>query len=113
MQMQMLMEAQLLSVQLIKVDGNTYAKAFVASSPDGTSEAIASVASMSLVEDQAETIFRYVQENGIQLGEKVRLSIKAVRGAQNSVRNVIQSIERLPNQPAAQQQRPAAQAKDK
>ena len=112
--MQMLMEAQLLSVQLIKVDGNTYAKAFVASSPDGKSEAIAAVASMSLVEENAESIFRYVQEQGIQLGEKVRLSIKAVRGAQNSVRNVIESIERLARpagqaQPVAQQ----AQAKDK
>lgn len=108
--MQMLMEAQLLSVQLIKVDGNTYAKAFVASSPDGKSEAIAAVASMNLVEENAESIFRYVQEQGIQLGEKVRLSIKAVRGAQNSVRNVIEKIERL--RPAGQQQ-PAPSVKEK
>ncbi len=112
--MQMLMEAQLLSVQLIKVDGSTYAKAFVASSPDGKSEAIAAVTSMNLVEENAESIFRYVQEQGIQLGEKVRLSIKAVRGSQNTVKNVIESIERLARptgqqQPAAQQ----AQAKDK
>jgi len=111
MKMQMLMEAQLLSVQLIKVDGNTYAKAFVASSPDGKSEAISAVTSMNLIEENAESIFRYVQEQGIQLGEKVRLSIKAVRGSQNTVKNVIESIERLAR-PAAQQQQ-AAQAKDK
>lgn len=109
--MQMLMEAQLLSVQLIKVDGNTYAKAFVASSPDGTSEAIAAVTSMNLIEENADTIFRYVQEQGIQLGEKVRLSIKAVRGSQNTVKNVIESIEALPR-PAGQQHQPA-QAKEK
>lgn len=112
--MQMLMEAQLLSVQLIKVDGSTYSKAFVASSPDGKSEAIAAVTSMNLLEENAESIFRYVQEQGIQLGEKVRLSIKAVRGSKNTVKNVIESIERLARptgqqQPAAQQ----AQAKDK
>lgn len=109
--MQMLMEAQLLSVQLIKVDGKTYAKAFVASSPDGTSEAIAAVTSMNLIEENAETIFRYVHEQGIQLGEKVRLSIKAVRGSQNTVKSLIESIEALPR-PAGQQQQPA-QAKDK
>lgn len=109
--MQMLMEAQLLSVQLIKVDGNTYAKAFVASSPDGTSEAIAAVTSMNLIEENADTIFRYVQEQGIQMGEKVRLSIKAVRGSQNTVKNVIESIEALPR-PAGQQHQPA-QAKEK
>lgn len=109
--MQMLMEAQLLSVQLIKVDGNTYAKAFVASSPDGTSEAIAAVTSMNLIEENAETIFRYVQEQGIQMGEKVRLLIKAVRGSQNTVKNVIESIEALPR-PAGQQHQPA-QAKEK
>lgn len=111
--MQMLMEAQLLSVQLIKVDGNTYAKAFVASSPDGKSEAIASVASMNLVEENAEQIFRYVNEQGIQLGEKVRLLIKAVRGSQNTVRNVIENIERIPRQAAAAPTQQAAQAKDK
>lgn len=110
--MQMLMEAQLLSVQLIKVDGNTYAKAFVAFSPDGKSEAIAAVTSMNLVEENAESIFRYVQEQGIQLGEKVRLSIKAVRGSQNTVKSVIESIERLVR-PVAQQQQPAATVKDK
>ena len=109
--MQMLMEAQLLSVQLIKVDGNIYAKAFVASSPDGTSEAIAAVTSMNLIEENADTIFRYVQEQGIQMGEKVRLSIKAVRGSQNTVKNVIESIEALPR-PAGQQHQPA-QAKEK
>ena len=109
--MQMLMEAQLLSVQLIKVDGNTYAKAFVASSPDGTSEAIAAVTSMNLIEENADTIFRYVQEQGIQLGEKVRLSIKAVRGSQNSVKNVIESIEAMPR--PSGQQHAQAQAKDK
>lgn len=108
--MQMLMEAQLLSVQLIKVDGNIYAKAFVASAPDGKSETIASVASMNLVEENAEAIFNYVQDQGIQLGEKVRLSIKAVRGSQNTVRNVIESIERL-SRPAGQAQ-PVAQPKD-
>jgi len=108
--MQMLMEAQLLSVQLIKVDGSTYSKAFVASSPDGKSEAIAAVTSMNLMEENAESIFRYVQEQGIQLGEKVRLSIKAVRGSKNTVKNVIESIERLAR-PSGQQQ-PAA-VKDK
>lgn len=111
--MQMLMEAQLLSVQLIKVDGKTYAKAFVASSPDGTSEAIAAVTSMNLIEENAETIFRYVQEQGIQLGEKVRLSINAVRGSQNTVKNVIESIEALPRPAGQQQQQQPAQAKDK
>lgn len=112
--MQMLMEAHLLSVQLINVDGKTYSKAFVAASPDGKTEAIASVTSMNLVEENAESIFRYVKEQGIQFNEKVRLSIKAVRGSQNTVKNVVESIERLARptgqqQPAAQQ----AQAKDK
>lgn len=112
--MQMLMEAQLLSVQVIKVEGNTYAKAFVASSPDGKTEAIAAVTSMNLAEGNEDNIFRYVQEQGIQLGEKVRLSIKAVRGSKNTVKNVIESIERLAR-PSGQQQPAAqpAQAKDK
>lgn len=111
--MQMLMEAQLLSVQLIKVDGNTYAKAFVASSPDGTSEVISAVTSMNLIEEKADSIFRYVQEQGIQLGEKVRLSIKAVRGSQNSVKNVIESIEALPRTAGQQHSDAQQQAKSK
>lgn len=95
--MQFLMEAQLLSVQQVTVDGNIYAKAFVASSPDGNSEAIASVTSMNIAPDRAQELFRYVNEAGIQLAETVRLNIKAVRGSQNSVRNIIQGIERIPS----------------
>lgn len=109
--MQMLMEAQLLSVQLTKVDNNIYAKAFVASAPNGTSEAISSVTSMNLAEENAELIFRSVQEQGIQFGETVKISIKMVRGAQNSVRNIIEDIQRIAR-PGAQQQ-PAQAQKDK
>lgn len=108
--MKTILEAQLLSVQLTKVDRNTYAKAFIAQAPDGIGEALASVMQIGIAEENADAVFNYVNSQGIQFGDTVRLHVKAVRGAQNAIRNVIESIEviNVPRQQPTKEQAKAA-----
>lgn len=93
--MLMQLETRLISVQITKVDRNTYAKAFIANSPDGQTEALAAITSMNIIEEKADEIFHYVNSVGIQFGDTVRLHIRAVRGSQNSVKNIIEKIEAI------------------
>lgn len=93
--MLMTLETRLLSVQITKVDRNTYAKAFIAGAPDGVSEALSSVTQMNILEEKADEIFNYVNSRGVQFGDTVRLKVRAVRGSQNTVKNVIEEIEAI------------------
>lgn len=110
--MQTQMQAMLLSVQKTVVDRNTYAKAFIALSPNGETDAISSVMQLSILEEKADQVFAGVMQQGIQLGEVVTVTTNIVRGAQNSVKQVVTDIQRLAKQPAAQpaqQQQPQQQ----
>lgn len=110
--MKMTLEAKLLNVQITKVDRNVYAKCFIANDPDTENEALASIVSMNIVEENADSVFAYVNTQGIQFGDKVRLYIKPVRGAQNTVRNVVERIEAIqaPAKQAHVQQTTSAKA---
>lgn len=108
--MLMTLETRLLSVQITKVDRNTYAKAFIAGEPDGVTEALSSVTQMNILEEKADEIFNYLNSRGVQFGDTVRLKVRAVRGSQNTVKNVIESIEAIGKSQANQTQTATAKA---
>lgn len=109
----MQLQAMLLSVQKTIVDRNIYAKAFIALPADNEKDAVTSVMQLGIQEDKAEEVFKHVVDNGLKLGELVNVSVTIVRGAQNSVKQVVTAITsaQRPAQQAGPQQRDNAQAK--
>lgn len=88
----MQIQAMLLSVQKTVVDRNVYAKAFIALPADNEKDAVTSVMQLGIQEDKADEVFRHVIDNGLKLGELVNVSVTIVRGAQNSVKQVVTGI---------------------
>lgn len=88
----MQIQAMLLSVQKTIVDRNMYAKAFIALPADNEKDAVTSVMQLGIQEDKAEEVFKYVVDNNIKLGELVNVDVTIVRGAKNSVKQVVTSI---------------------
>lgn len=88
----MQIQAMLLSVQKTVVDRNIYAKAFIALPADNEKDAVTSVMQLGIQEDKADEVFRHVIDNGLKLGELVNVSVTIVRGAQNTVKQVVTGI---------------------
>jgi len=113
----MQLQAMLLSVQKTIVDRNIYAKAFIALPADNEKDAVSSVMQLGIEEDKAEEVFKQVIDNNLKLGELVNVGVTIVRGAQNSVKQVVTSITSAQRpaqqvgQQAGPQQRDNAQAK--
>lgn len=105
----MQLQAMLLSVQKTIVDRNIYAKVFIALPADNEKDAVTSVMQLGIQEDKAEEVFKHVIDNGLKLGELVNVSVTIVRGAQNSVKQVVTGITSA--QRPAQAQAPQAQQK--
>lgn len=88
----MQIQAMLLSVQKTVIDRNMYAKAFIALPADNENDALTSVMQLGIQEDKAEEVFRYVLDNNMKLGELVNVEVIIVRGAKNSVKQVVTAI---------------------
>ena len=111
----MQLQAMLLSVQKTIVDRNIYAKAFIALPADNEKDAVSSVMQLGIQEDKAEEVFKHVIDNGLKLGELVNVSVTIVRGAQNSVKQVVTAIAsaQRPSQQVGQQARAEQQKEQK
>lgn len=111
----MQLQAMLLSVQKTIVDRNIYAKAFIALPADNEKDAVSSVMQLGIQEEKAEEVFKHVVDNGLKLGELVNVSVTIVRGAQNSVKQVVTAITsaQRPAQQVGQQARAEQQKEQK
>lgn len=109
----MQIQAMLLSVQKTVVDRNIYAKAFIALPADNEKDAVTSVMQLGIQEDKADEVFRSVIDSGLKLGELVNVDVTIVRGAQNSVKQVVTGISSVqrPGHQQNQHARPAEQQK--
>jgi|LSQX01.1.fsa_nt_gb hypothetical protein len=109
----MQIQAMLLSVQKTVVDRNIYAKAFIALPADNEKDAVTSVMQLGIQEDKADEVFRSVIDSGLRLGELVNVDVTIVRGAQNSVKQVVTGISsaQRPGHQQNQHARPAEQQK--
>lgn len=105
----MQIQAMLLSVQKTVVDRNVYAKAFIALSADNEKDAVTSVMQLGIQEDKADEVFRHVIDNGLKLGELVNVDVNIVRGAQNSVKQVVTRITSAQRPAQVQPQQQAQQ----
>lgn len=85
------MELPILGVQVTNVEGKVYAKVFVGEDPDGKTETVASIMSMSIREECADEVFAATRN--LQLGQMVRLHVETERGGKQSTKNVVLNIE--------------------
>lgn len=108
----MQLQAMILSIQKVNVDGKTYSKCFIGLPANNDTEAVSSVMQLSVQEDKIESVFRSVVENNLKLGELVSVDVAIQRGSQNSIKQVVTgissaqrpAIQAAPQQPAQQQQ---------
>lgn len=97
------MEVPLLSVQMTNVEGKIYAKVFIGEEPDGQTEQISSITTMSIREEYAAEVF--AASAAFKLGQMVRLDIETERGGKQTTKNVVLHIEAVePQRPQLHQQ---------